>query len=76
MQVILFARLKPAHTIIRNGSGGRVNRTPVRLRHLKVCHAVMPTGCISGGVSGSVSGALIDGTSPSSTVSCGMQTRR
>ena len=72
MQAILFARLKPAHTIIRNCSRNQVNRTPVRLRHIEVCHAVMLTGCISG----SVSGVLINVASLSSTVSCGMQTRR
>ena len=68
MQVILFARLKPAHTIIRNCSRNQVNRIPVRLRDIEVCNAVMLTGCISG--------ALINVASPSSTVSCGMQTRR
>ncbi len=72
MQAILFARLKPAHTIIRNCSRNRVNRTPVRLRHIEVFHAVMLTGSIRG----SVSGALINVACSSSTMSCGMQTRR
>ncbi|MDP3799130.1 MAG: hypothetical protein Q8R06_18635 [Polaromonas sp.] len=44
----------------------------MRLRHIEVCNAVMLTGCISG----SVSGALINVASSSSTVCCGMQTRR